>query len=273
MSASLLCEKAYQITNAKTYVFSVSVLCVGKMGDDPLATWKSKIKRSSENNHFKDMNRIDGMLTEFEWKIFPRIQKLGLLEKIKSLMTDLHCEPENCKDRIIFIQCTTTWNGKQKETLNNVNTIHRQLRIMLANSIAVFFDAWIRRKMVRDLHLQTRWILGSNGREMMLNFSGSGHPIFRASRAFERGGLRNKKVRKKSIHCNGRTETIELRLRTVISANQLSVYGAVSDLCDEVPKVVWALGKLAAPDHLEKMDIPTDLSIAEILPMHSNGET
>ena len=39
-------DKAYcvrsLITNAKTYVFSDSVLCVGKMGDDPIATWKSK---------------------------------------------------------------------------------------------------------------------------------------------------------------------------------------------------------------------------------------
>ena len=68
MSTSLLCDKAYRITNVKTYVSSHSVL--GKMGDDPVATWKSKIKWYSENNHFKDMNRIDGMPTEFEWKIF-----------------------------------------------------------------------------------------------------------------------------------------------------------------------------------------------------------
>ena len=43
MSTSLLCSEAYQITNAKTYIFSDSVLCVGKMGDDPIATWKSRI--------------------------------------------------------------------------------------------------------------------------------------------------------------------------------------------------------------------------------------
>ena len=45
MSTSLLCEKTYQITNAKAYVVSDSVPCVGKMGD---------------------MNRIDGMPTEFQ---------------------------------------------------------------------------------------------------------------------------------------------------------------------------------------------------------------
>ena len=43
MSTSLLCEKAYRITNAKV-VFSDSVLCVGKMGDDPIATWRSRTK-------------------------------------------------------------------------------------------------------------------------------------------------------------------------------------------------------------------------------------
>ena len=54
-------------------------------------------------NHFKDMNRSDGMPTEFEWKIFPEITTLGLFEKIQSLMRDLQCEPEHFTDRIIFM--------------------------------------------------------------------------------------------------------------------------------------------------------------------------
>ena len=103
MSTSLLCSRAYRITNAKTYVFSDSVLCVGKKGEDPIATWKNRIKWYSENNHFKDMNRIDGMPTEFEWKIFPGFTTLGLLEKMQSLMRDLQCELEHFKDRIIIM--------------------------------------------------------------------------------------------------------------------------------------------------------------------------
>ena len=105
-----------------------------------------------------------------------------------------------------------------------------------------------------------------------MNFTDSGHPIFRASSAFERGESRSKGGRKKSIHFNGSDENIELLLRTVISANQ-SVYGAVADLCNDLSKDLRAPGKLAATDHLEKMEIPTELSIAEILPMHNNGET
>ena len=34
----------------------------------------------------------------------------------------------------------------------------------------------------------------------------------------------------KSIHFNGSDETIELVLRTMISLNQISVYGAVADM-------------------------------------------
>ena len=35
----------------------------------------------------------------------------------------------------------------------------------------------------------------------------------------------------------------------------------MEDLCNEVPRDLRALVKPAAPDHLEKMEIPTDLSI------------
>ena len=83
MSTSLLCEKADQITNAKANVFSDSVLCVKKIGDGLIATWKSKIEWHSENNHFKDMNRIDGMPTEFEWKIFQESQRWASSRRLK----------------------------------------------------------------------------------------------------------------------------------------------------------------------------------------------
>ena len=64
---------------------------------------------------------------------------------------------------------------------------------------------------------------------MMLNFAASGHPVFRANGALARGELKSKGKGKKSIHFNGSDETIELILRTNISVNQLSIYGAVAD--------------------------------------------
>ena len=64
---------------------------------------------------------------------------------------------------------------------------------------------------------------------------------------------------KKSIHFNCIDENIELLLRTVISANQLSVYGTVADLCNELSEGIGASLKPDAPDHLETMEIRTGL--------------
>ena len=76
---------------------------------------------------------------------------------------------------------------------------------------------------------------------MMLNFAESRHPVFRATSALEREDFfffKKKKKKqedgKKSIDFNGSEETVELILRTVISVNQLSIYGAVVDLCNEL---------------------------------------
>ena len=113
-----------------------------KKVDDSLATWKSKIDWYSENNHFKNMNRIDGMPTELEWKIFPAIIALGLFEQIQNLLTNLQCEPEHVKGRIIFMSMFNdiVWDAKGNKEL--VNTIHRQLRNMLANALAVSGLSW-----------------------------------------------------------------------------------------------------------------------------------
>ena len=59
--------------------------------------------------------------------------------------------------------------------------------------------------------------------DMVINFSESGHPVFRGSSAFERGSLRSKEKGKLSIHFCGDDETVDVILRTIISVNQLSV--------------------------------------------------
>ena len=68
---------------------------------------------------------------------------------------------------------------------------------------------------------------------------------------------------KKSIHFNGSDDNIELLLRTVNSANQLSVCGAVADPCNELSEGVKASAKPEAPDQLETMEIPTGLPHSE----------
>ena len=68
---------------------------------------------------------------------------------------------------------------------------------------------------------------------MMIKFRESGHPVFRATSPLCRGSLKSRGSGKLSIHFCGGGETAETVFRTIISVNQLSIYGAVSDLCDE----------------------------------------
>ena len=114
MSTSLLHNRAYQYSTAKVYVFSDSVLCLGKMGNDPVESWKSKIQWYSDNNYSKDLNRINGKPMEFEWKIFPGLTTVGILNQIQQMMGELQCEPENFTGRIIFMSMFNdiVWDAK-----------------------------------------------------------------------------------------------------------------------------------------------------------------
>ena len=67
----------------------------------------------------------------------------------------------------------------------------------------------------------------------MLAFAESGHPVFRATSPLSRGQLKSKGGGKLSIQCCADLETIETVFRTLTSVNQLSLYGAVAEMCEE----------------------------------------
>ena len=67
----------------------------------------------------------------------------------------------------------------------------------------------------------------------MIKFRESGQPVFRAASPLSRGTLKSTGGGKLSKHFCADGDTIETVFRTVISVNQLSINGAVSDLCDE----------------------------------------
>ena len=68
---------------------------------------------------------------------------------------------------------------------------------------------------------------------MMLKFGESGHPVFRATSPLSRGTLKSKGGGKLSILLCADGRTMETVFRTIFSVNRLSIYGAVSDLCEE----------------------------------------
>ena len=223
---TLLTDKAVQCATAETCVFSDSVLCLGRISPEPVKAWERKIKCFVESRSFRVLDRIDGEPMEFEWKNFSGFTTLGVLDEIQKMMTELKCEPEHFQGRIIFIvNVQWHWSGKTRK--------QRKLYCECSQSY------WICTK----IHLR-KWygthVCNPDGQwdevaeNMMINFAESGNPIFRASSALERGELKSKEKGMITIHYNGTDETIELILRTVISVNQLSVYGVATDLCGEL---------------------------------------
>ena len=68
---------------------------------------------------------------------------------------------------------------------------------------------------------------------------------------------------KLSFHFCGDDKTVEVVLRTIISVNQLSIYGTVADMCDElacsISDCAARTGEPVAQDNPETTVIPTEL--------------
>ena len=67
----------------------------------------------------------------------------------------------------------------------------------------------------------------------MITFAESAYPVFRSTSPLSRGVLKSRGGRKLSIHFCADEETVETVFRTIISVNQLSLYGAVAEMCEE----------------------------------------
>ena len=69
--------------------------------------------------------------------------------------------------------------------------------------------------------------------KMMVILAESGLPVFRATSPLSRGQPKSKGHGKLSIHYCADQETIATVFRTITSVNQLSLYGAVAEMCEE----------------------------------------
>ena len=96
---------------------------------------------------------------------------------------------------------------------------------------------------------------------MMIKFSESGHPVFRATSPVSRGTLRSKGGGKLSMHFCADGGTIETVFRTIISVNQLTIYGAVSDLCEEYKGCHVRTGRLVLAGKSDSLFVPTSSSM------------
>ena len=173
---------------------------------------------------------------EFEWKIFPGFNTLQLSQEVKSLLLRLGETPENFTGRIIFISmfndisCGSRDNEKECES--NANLVSQNAKRFGTGQWS-FVGLGSEKKLysVSEDSPQGEW--DNMAERMMLEFAESGHPIFRATSPLSRGRLKSKGQGKLSIHYCVDLQTIETLFRIPISVNQLSLYGAVAEMCEE----------------------------------------
>ena len=73
-TSELLKDQAIKWTKARVYVYSDSVLRLGKMygPEDAVKRWTDQVSTLKMCHTFRELQGLDGEPIDFEWKIFPR---------------------------------------------------------------------------------------------------------------------------------------------------------------------------------------------------------
>ena len=231
--------KESSIFNARRSTsFSDSVLCLGKIHQNPDANeaWKKRIEWITTSQSYRNFDGISGEPTEFEWNIFTGFDTLQLCGKVTDQLSRLRETPEIFTGRILFmsmsndISCGTKDN--EKECVLNARLVSLYARSFGKEQWS-FIGPGSEKKWYSIKEDNPQGIWDNLAEKMLIEFAESGCPIFRATSPLSRGQLKSKGHGKLSIHYAADVETIETIFRIIVSANQLNLYGAVAEICEE----------------------------------------
>ena len=225
------------LQSTKVYVFSDSVLCLGKVLQHPECNevWKNRVAGVRAERSYRDYDAINGESTEFEWNIFPGFTALQLCDKVSDLLSSMGQTPESFTGRILFM---SMFNDISCEGKGNKEQCLKDADYVKTFAIRFGIGQWS----FIGPGSEKKWSPSENSpqgawdhiaEDMLLEFAESGHPIFRSTAPLSRGKLKSKGRGKLSIHFTADQETVDTIYRIILSVNQLSVYGAVAAICEE----------------------------------------
>ena len=224
-------EIVIKLQRTKVYVFSDSVLCLGRILQHPECNeaWKNRVAGTRSVKSYRDYDAITGESTEFEWNIFPGFTTLQLCDKINDLLSNLGQTPETFTEIILFMSMFNdiSFDGKDNkdECLEN------------AESVKVLARRFVGQWSFIGPGSEKKWCSSENSpqgawdniaEQMLLEFAESEHPTFRATTPLSRGILKSKVRGKLSIHFAADQDTMDTIYRIILCVNQLSVYEAAA---------------------------------------------
>ena len=104
-------ETVINLQSTKVYVFSDSVLCLGRILQHPDSSeaWKNRVAGARSEKSHRDYDAINGESTEFEWNIFPGFTALQPCDKINDLLSDLGTKHQKLsQEEFSPCQCSMT---------------------------------------------------------------------------------------------------------------------------------------------------------------------
>ena len=217
-------ERTINLQRTKVYIFSDSVLCLRKIHQHPEANqaWKKRIEWISSSQSYRDFDGISGDPTEFEWNIFPGFDTLQLYGKVKDLLSRLGETPKDFSGRILFmsmfhdISCGTKDNEEER-------LAHAKVVSLYARKFGT--GQWSFIGPSSESGTISRKGCCWNSQKPDARFSVlRPHCLEENSKAKDMDNCRIILVPLKK----------QMRLfRIIVSANQLSFYGAVAEMCEE----------------------------------------
>ena len=98
-------EQLINLQRTKVFVFSDSVLCLGKVNENPRSNIAcgQRLEWFKSSPEYRTMDRIEGEPMELEWSMFPGFNTLQLSQEVQESLLRLNETPENVKGRVIFM--------------------------------------------------------------------------------------------------------------------------------------------------------------------------
>ena len=195
---------------------------------------------------------------------FPGFNTLQLSEEIKKIQYRLVETPEIFTRRILFISMFNDISCGTKTMKKNVWQMPNSYlctREDLEKRQWSFIGPGSKKKWYSISKDNPQGIWDYFEEKMLVEFADNGCPIFRAMTPLSRGQLKSKRHGKLSIHYCADQETLETSFRIIVSANQLILYGAVANMCEECESLHERTGRQSSSSLVLsaiKTEVPLD---------------
>ena len=184
------------LQSTKVYVFSDSVLCLGKVLQHPECNeaWKNRVAGVRAEKSYRDYDAVSGESTEFEWNIFPGFT---------TLQSSLGQTPETFTGRILFM---SMFNDISCDRYDNKDECLKNAEFVKTFAKRFGIGQWS----FIGPGSEKKWYPSENSpqgawdhvaEEMLLLFAENGHPIFRSTTPLSRGKLKRKREVVHTLHC------------------------------------------------------------------------